>query len=106
MTLFEGVRVISFEPPAVSEPMDVAVAGPEEDFAGSAFGSASGAAEGPAGGTVLETGTGLAAKYPGAKRVAGAYLTPGSSAPIRTSTRPSPAASWSTSPPRRTSPSS
>ena len=69
MTLFEGVRVISFEPPAVSEPMDVLVAGPDEDFVGTA--------EGPAGGTILETGMGLAAKYPGAKRVTGSYLSPG-----------------------------
>jgi putative selenium metabolism protein SsnA len=61
MTLFESVRVISFEPPAVSEPMDVAVASPGE----------------PKGGEILETGTGLASKYPGAKRVPGAYLSPG-----------------------------
>jgi putative selenium metabolism protein SsnA len=54
MTIFEGVRVISFEPPAVSEPMDVAV----ED-------------------AIIETGTGLAAKYPKAARVRGAYLSPG-----------------------------
>ena len=54
MTLFESVRVISFEPPAVSEPMDVVT-----DH------------------TIVETGTGLAAKYPGAKRVTGAYLSPG-----------------------------
>ncbi len=32
---------------------------------------------GPAGGAVLETGTGLAARYAGAKRVAGSYLSPG-----------------------------
>jgi putative selenium metabolism protein SsnA len=62
MTLFERVRVISFEPPAVSEPMDVVTAGP---------------ATGPSPGTIVETGTGLAAKYPGAKRVTGAYLSPG-----------------------------
>jgi putative selenium metabolism protein SsnA len=54
MTLFESVRVISFEPPAVSEPMDVAVEG-----------------------AIVETGEGLAAKYPGAKRARGAYLSPG-----------------------------
>ncbi len=41
MTLFEGVRVISFEPPAVSEPMDVAVAGPDKGKPG-AFGNAEG----------------------------------------------------------------
>ncbi len=62
MTLFESVRVISFEPPAVSEPMDVLVAGPST---------------GSAPGTILETGAGLAGKYPGAKRVSGAYLSPG-----------------------------
>ncbi len=54
MTLFESVRVISFEPPAVSEPMDVVTDG-----------------------TIVETGSGLASKYPGAKRVTGAYLSPG-----------------------------
>jgi putative selenium metabolism protein SsnA len=63
MTLFESVRVISFEPPAVSEPMDVAVAGPHE--------------AGAKAGSIVEAGTGLAAKYPGAKRVSGAYLSPG-----------------------------
>jgi putative selenium metabolism protein SsnA len=63
MTLFESVRVISFEPPAVSEPMDVVVAGP--------------ATTGAAPGTIVETGTGLATKYPGARRVTGAYLSPG-----------------------------
>ncbi len=62
MTLFENVRVISFEPPAVSEPMDVATAGPR---------TASGA------GSVVETGKGLAAKYPQAKRHSGGYLSPG-----------------------------
>ncbi len=66
MTLFEKVRVISFEPPAVSEPMDVAVAGPAE-----------GGAAGKGAGTIVETGLNLAAKYPGAKRLAGSYLSPG-----------------------------
>lgn len=61
MTIFESVRVISFEPPSVSEPLDVAVAGPGESGAG----------------TVVEVGKGLAAKRPGAKRVQGAYLSPG-----------------------------
>jgi putative selenium metabolism protein SsnA len=66
MTLFESVRVISFEPPAVSEPMDVLVAG------------SSAAIGDPAKrGTIVEIGTGLAPKYPGAKRVTGAYLSPG-----------------------------
>jgi len=61
MTIFESVRVISFEPPAVSEPMDVAVASPGE----------------PRGGEIIETGAGIASKHPGAKRVSGAYLSPG-----------------------------
>lgn len=67
MTLFESVRVISFEPPAVSEPMDVAVASPEDK----------GASPEAAGGTIVETGQGLAPKYPGARRIAGSYLSPG-----------------------------
>jgi putative selenium metabolism protein SsnA len=65
VTIFESVRVISFEPPAVSEPMDVAVAGPSAPV------------EPGSRGTIIETGVGLAAKYPGAKRVSGAYLSPG-----------------------------
>jgi putative selenium metabolism protein SsnA len=59
--VFESVRVISFEPPAVSEPMDVAVASPTD----------------PQAGRIVETGKGLAPKYPGATRVSGAYLSPG-----------------------------
>jgi putative selenium metabolism protein SsnA len=66
MTIFEGVRVLSFEPPAVSEPMDVAASGPS-----------AASAQGKAPGTIVETGTALAAKYPGAKRVSGGYLSPG-----------------------------
>jgi putative selenium metabolism protein SsnA len=66
MTLFENVRVISFEPPAVSEPMDVAVAGSEAAVGDPKLR-----------GTVLETGKGLASKYPSAKRVTGSYLSPG-----------------------------
>jgi putative selenium metabolism protein SsnA len=61
MTVFEDVRVISFEPPAVSEPMDVVVAGKHD--------------ERPA--LIIEAGSGLAARYAGAKRVRGAYLSPG-----------------------------
>lgn len=61
MTLFESVRVISFEPPAVSEPMDIAVAAAGDANAG----------------TIVETGQGLAPKYPGARRVSGRYLSPG-----------------------------
>jgi len=62
MTVFENVRVVSFEPPAVSEPMDVATAGPKT---------------GSSPGAIVETGKGLAAKYPQARRVSGAYLSPG-----------------------------
>jgi putative selenium metabolism protein SsnA len=61
MTLFESVRVVSFEPPAVSEPMDVACASAGEEREGE----------------ILELGQGLAAKYGGAKRVSGSYLSPG-----------------------------
>jgi putative selenium metabolism protein SsnA len=61
MTLFESVRLISFEPPAVSEPTDVVVASPGEE----------------GGGTILEVGAGLAPRHPGAKRVSGGYLSPG-----------------------------
>ncbi len=62
MTIFENVRVISFEPPAVSEPMDVVTAVP---------------GTGASPGTIIETGSALGAKYPGAKRVSGSYLSPG-----------------------------
>jgi putative selenium metabolism protein SsnA len=69
MTLFESVRVISFEPPAVSEPMDVVTAGPDEGTSDPAAARVQG--------RIVETGTGLAAKYAGAKRITGAYLSPG-----------------------------
>jgi len=62
MILFEGVRVISFEPPAVSGPTDVAVWGP---------------GEGAKPGTVAELGQGLASRYPAARRIRGSYLSPG-----------------------------
>jgi putative selenium metabolism protein SsnA len=62
MTIFEGVKVVSFEPPAVSEPMDVVVAGP---------------GNGTCTGAIVETGKGLAAKYPRARRASGSYLSPG-----------------------------
>ena len=71
MIVFEQVRVISFEPPAVSEPMDVVVAGRGELALG---GGKAGPVE-P--GSIVETGTGLAATYPGATRVRGSYLSPG-----------------------------
>jgi len=62
VTLFEGVRVISFAPPEVSEPQDVLVSSP---------------ADGGFAGTILEVGKGLAAKHPQARRVRGSYLSPG-----------------------------
>jgi len=62
VTLFEGVRVISFAPPGVSEPQDVLVSSP---------------ADGGVAGTILEVGKGLAAKHPQARRVRGSYLSPG-----------------------------
>jgi putative selenium metabolism protein SsnA len=55
MTVFESVRVIEFDPPAVSEPTDVAIEG----------------------GTIAEIGRGLAEKRPEAERVSGGYLSPG-----------------------------
>ncbi|HRZ63470.1 MAG TPA: putative aminohydrolase SsnA [Spirochaetia bacterium] len=63
MILFESVRVLSWEPPAVSEPLDVAV-----------YGRGEGAEKA---GTIAEVGTGLASRYPGARRISGAYLSPG-----------------------------
>lgn len=62
MILFESVRIISFAPPSVSPPMDVLVD----------------ASKGPrSASTILEVGQGLAAKHPGARRISGAYLSPG-----------------------------
>ncbi len=56
MLLFEGVRIISFAPQAVSEPVDVAVDGAR----------------------ILEVGSALAARYPKALRErAPAYVSPG-----------------------------
>ncbi len=56
MTLFEGVRIISFAPQTVSEPGDLAVEG----------------------GRIVEVGAALAAKYPQARREgAPAYVSPG-----------------------------
>ncbi|MFA6508189.1 MAG: putative aminohydrolase SsnA [Treponemataceae bacterium] len=57
MTVFENVRVLSFNPPTVSAPTDVAVDG----------------------GLIAAIGNGLAAKYPQAERVAGGgrFLSPG-----------------------------
>jgi putative selenium metabolism protein SsnA len=63
MIFFQNVRVISWDPPAVSQPMDVAV-----------YSRAEG---GDRAGTIAETGIGLAAKYSGARCVSGGYLSPG-----------------------------
>jgi putative selenium metabolism protein SsnA len=62
ITLFEGVHAISWNPPAVTGPVDVAVAGPDE-------------AHSP--GRILAVGQGLAARYPAARKVSGGYLSPG-----------------------------
>jgi putative selenium metabolism protein SsnA len=64
MIVFEGLRAISFNPPGVSEPLDVVVA--QRGDAGA--------------GTIIEVGHGLASGYPGARRVAvpgGGYISPG-----------------------------
>ena len=64
MILFEHVRLISFNPPSVSEPVDLAAweSGEEGDRAGS----------------IAEIGQSLAALYPAAKRAgSGGYLSPG-----------------------------
>ncbi len=63
MIIFESVRVISWDPPAVSQPMDVVVHSRSEG--------------GDRAGTIAEMGIGLASKYPGARRVSGGYLSPG-----------------------------
>ncbi len=65
MILFENVRVISFSPASVSEPMDVAVAQRGDADAGGREGR------------IVEAGSALAAKYPNARRIKGAYLSPG-----------------------------
>ena len=62
MTLYEQVRILDFSGPSVTGPIDVAVSGRDEE---------------PAPGTILEMGQGLAPRYPGAKRVRGAWLSPG-----------------------------
>lgn len=65
MTVFEGVRLISFAGPSVSGPMDVAVSGPDDRGAGTVPGR------------IVEVGEGLASRYPGARVIRGAYLSPG-----------------------------
>jgi len=73
MTVFESVKLVSFEPPAVSEAIDVAVLGPGEAVPEDARAGATAGAPG----TILEIGSALAAKYPAARRVSGGYLSPG-----------------------------
>ena len=64
MILFEGVRLLSFNPPSVSEELDLAAYGPEEG--------------GLLAGRIAEIGRDLGAKYPRAERVgSGGYLSPG-----------------------------
>ena len=63
MIVFENVRTICFEPPSVSEPVDVAVTQASDSKDGKA--------------RIAEVGKGLASKYPGARRIQGAYLSPG-----------------------------
>ena len=63
MIIFEGVRVIDFSAPSVSAPMDVAVAEAGEAASGRI--------------TRLGKAGSLAAALPGAKRITGAYLSPG-----------------------------
>ncbi|MDP3179299.1 MAG: putative aminohydrolase SsnA [Spirochaetaceae bacterium] len=78
MTVFESVKLVSFEPPAVSEAIDVAVLGPLETVPeGAASGARAGATVGAPAGTILEIGSSLATKYPSAQRVSGGYLSPG-----------------------------
>jgi putative selenium metabolism protein SsnA len=57
MTVFENVRVLSFNPPAVSDPVDVAVEG----------------------GLISAVGAGIGSNYPGAEKIAGngRFLSPG-----------------------------
>ncbi|MEI6357525.1 MAG: amidohydrolase family protein, partial [Verrucomicrobiota bacterium] len=69
MILFENMQLISWNPPAVTGPLDVVAAGSGKDAPGTATGQAR---------RILAVGTGLAARYPDAKRVAsGGYLSPG-----------------------------
>ena len=64
MILFENVKVLSFNPPAVSEPVDVVAYGPEEG--------------GSRAGTVAKVGKNLAQEFPNAQKVgSGGYLSPG-----------------------------
>jgi putative selenium metabolism protein SsnA len=71
--LFENSRIIDFGKPSVSGPMDVAVAEPGDPGNVGDLRDA----RGNCGACILEVGKGLGAKYPGARRVAGRYLSPG-----------------------------
>jgi putative selenium metabolism protein SsnA len=74
MIVFESVRVVTFSPPAVSSPVDVAVAQAGDASNGIAQ---RGGAKAALPGTIVEVGQGLASKYPGARRVCGKWLSPG-----------------------------
>jgi len=64
MILFENVRLLSFNPPSVSEPADLAAYGPDEG--------------GAAAGTIAAIGKGLRARFPRAELAgSGGYLSPG-----------------------------
>lgn len=64
MILFENVKLISFNPPSVSEETDLAAYGPDE--------------AGDRAGTITAIGKNLAAAYPKAERAgSGGYLSPG-----------------------------
>jgi putative selenium metabolism protein SsnA len=84
MILFENMRIISWNPPAVTGPLDVVAWGSGDGgsptaLPGQADRSHRGSAEkGSRAGTIAEVGMNLAARYPGARRVAsGGYLSPG-----------------------------
>ncbi len=65
MILFERMRLLSFAPPGVSEPLDVLVAGPGEGGPDRA-------------GRIVEVGPGLATRHPGAiRKASGGFLSPG-----------------------------
>jgi len=64
MILFENVKLLSFNPPSVSEDTDLLAYGPDEG--------------GARAGTIIEIGSGLGLKYPQAERAgSGGYLSPG-----------------------------
>ncbi|HWP68899.1 MAG TPA: amidohydrolase family protein, partial [Rectinemataceae bacterium] len=64
MILFESVKLLSFNPPSVSEELDLVAYGPKEG--------------GSRAGRIAEIGRGLGGKYPQAERAgSGGYLSPG-----------------------------